>query len=279
MSKAKVLFYSLGAPILYLLLHFFVLFIVVTFQIASAASNGTLPTEMTELSQLIYELQSEYGVPSLLVSGVLFIFILWLRHRKASINLWTVIGITKEVNAKTLCFAALAGLAFHIACQGFFQAMPIPQSWHEANDAATQMFAEISFLTIITVGLFVPFVEEVAFRGFTQRILHHAFTPWQSVIIQGAVFAMFHSNMLQASYTFITGIFIGFIYMKSRNLWAAAAFHATFNSANYLMALLIGENGISNSAVIALMTAGGATLALLLVRNIEYRGPQKEEIE
>jgi len=286
MSKPKAFLYSLGAPILYMLLQFVVLIAIGMYLMVSALAGGTIPTDPLELNSFTLDLQRElflYVLPSLIISGALFILIMWLRHKKHSVNLWNVIGITRDVSVKTLCFAALAGLAFHVACQGFIQATPVPQSWYDANDLATQAFADISFLSIITTGLFIPFVEEVAFRGFTQRILHHALLPWSTVIIQGAIFGMFHANSLQTLYAFATGVLIGYIYMKSRNLWASVCFHAAFNSANYLMFLIFGEDGAPGSIALALMAAGGATLTLLLVKSIEFKKVQdivqKEEIE
>jgi hypothetical protein len=281
MSKAKAFLYSLGAPILYMLLQLVVLIVISMYLMTSAIVGGTIPTDMSEIQSFSLNLQNElfsFMLPALLISGSLFIFVMWLRHRKTSLKLWTAIGATKDVSAKTLCLAAFAGLTFHIACQGFIQAMPVPQNWHDANNAATQVFADINFLSIITASLFVPFIEEVVFRGFTQRILHHAFTPWSAVIIQGAIFGMFHTNMLQASYAFVTGILIGYIYMKTRNLLAAVCFHAAFNSANYLMVLLFGEYTAPNAVSLALMAAGGATLTLFLVKNIGSF-QKEEEIE
>jgi hypothetical protein len=281
-SKAKAFLYSLGAPILYILLQIAALFVIAAYFIADTVINGTFPADPSELADFMSDFESgisEYFLVSLIISGSLFILIMWLRHRKASINLWIAIGATKAVSPKTLYLATLAGLVFYITCQGFIQTIPFPQNWHDANASATQVFADIRFFPIITAGLFIPFVEEVAFRGFTQRILHHAFTPWQAVIVQSVVFGMFHMNMLQASYAFATGIVIGYIYMKSRNLWAAVCFHAAFNGANYLMVLIFGENFVPSSLFLALMAAGGATLTLFLIRNIDFRSFQKEEIE
>jgi len=286
MSKSKAFLYSLGAPALYLLLQFAVLFSISIYIIASSLSDGIFPAVQSEFNDFIFEVQDKLlalTLPALLISGVLFLLILLISHRKKAVKLWESIGITRAVSVKTLVLAALAGLSFHIACQGFILATPVPQRWHDANDLATQAFADMTLFTFFISGLFIPFIEEVAFRGFTQRILHHAFSPWATVILQGVIFGAFHANALQTIYAFATAILIGYIYMKSRNLWAAMCCHMAFNSANYLMAFIFyaiyGENGEPGGIVLALMAAGGTTLALLLARNITRKGAQNEEME
>ena len=88
---------------------------------------------------------------------------------------------------------------------------------------------EISLLMLIYSVCLAPVSEELIFRGVTYRIARRAFPFWVANIIQAALFGIFHMNPLQGCYTFILGLFMGYICEKGGTLYHAIVFHFLFN--------------------------------------------------
>lgn len=99
------------------------------------------------------------------------------------------------------------------------------------------------FITIAFVSTIVPIMEELLFRGFLQSWLMKYFSIENSIIATSIIFAGFHFASQQSWYNiqivgalFILSIFLGFVYVRQRSLWAPIALHSLFN--------LIGVTGI-----------------------------------
>lgn len=88
---------------------------------------------------------------------------------------------------------------------------------------------EISVLMMIYSVCLAPFSEELIFRGVTYRIARRAFPFWIANLIQAALFGIFHMNALQGCYTFVLGLFMGYICEKGGTLYHAIIFHFLFN--------------------------------------------------
>ncbi|MBQ8518032.1 MAG: CPBP family intramembrane metalloprotease [Agathobacter sp.] len=88
---------------------------------------------------------------------------------------------------------------------------------------------EVPLLMMIYSVCLAPIGEELIFRGVTYRIARRAFPFWIANIIQAFLFGVFHMNPLQGCYTFILGLFMGYICEKGVSLYHAIFFHFLFN--------------------------------------------------
>lgn len=88
---------------------------------------------------------------------------------------------------------------------------------------------DISLLMIIYSVCLAPISEELIFRGVTYRIARRAFPFWFANIIQALLFGIFHMNPLQGCYTFVVGLFMGYICEKGGTIYHAIFFHFLFN--------------------------------------------------
>ena len=88
---------------------------------------------------------------------------------------------------------------------------------------------EVSTLMMIYSVCLAPFSEELIFRGVTYRIARSAFPFWIANFIQAVLFGVFHMNPLQGCYTFVLGLFMGYICEKGGTLYHAILFHLLFN--------------------------------------------------
>jgi sodium transport system permease protein len=72
--------------------------------------------------------------------------------------------------------------------------------------------------------------EEIAFRGFILRGLHHGFRPRNAVLLSSFFFALFHMNVFLFLPTFVLGVILGLLTVRSKSLLPAISFHLLHNS-------------------------------------------------
>lgn len=125
-----------------------------------------------------------------------------------------------------------------------FEAYLFLESWSLAGQISEEervklkaTFLEIPFWVVILTGAIVPAVaEEFFFRGFTLSAMLSKLTPLHSILFTSALFGMFHviaGSILSFEKllpTFILGIALGFLAVRSQSLWPGVALHAIHNS-------------------------------------------------
>lgn len=100
--------------------------------------------------------------------------------------------------------------------------------------------------------LYVAVAEEVFFRGYVQANMVRAFErarrlprpgrPWATVLVSAAVFALAHvaiQGQIISAVTFLPGILLAWLFMRTRTLLAPILFHGVANVAYAFMAAMI----------------------------------------
>lgn len=99
---------------------------------------------------------------------------------------------------------------------------------------AIQRGEELGGSTLLRYGLAFALVpalcEEIAFRGFVLRGLHLRFRPRNAVLLSAFFFALFHMNVFLFVPTFVLGVVLGLLTVRSRSLLPAIFFHFLHNS-------------------------------------------------
>lgn len=85
-------------------------------------------------------------------------------------------------------------------------------------------------LYMLAFALVPALCEEVAFRGFVLRGMHHGFRPRNAVLLSSFFFALFHLNVFLFAPTFLLGVVLGLLTVRSRSLLPAIAFHFLHNA-------------------------------------------------
>ncbi len=87
---------------------------------------------------------------------------------------------------------------------------------------------------ILRVVILAPVVEELIFRGVIfsgfQRIYH----PFWAIFFSAILFAVFHLNPWQFGPTFLLGLILGFVRLRTGSLLAAIFTHALHNGMVFL---------------------------------------------
>ena len=87
--------------------------------------------------------------------------------------------------------------------------------------------------TLLTVGIAAPIVEELIFRYGIIKI-YKTKNEWLAIIVSSFMFGLAHFNLVQSTYAFFTGLLLGYLYVKSGNLWYSLIVHLTVNTTSVL---------------------------------------------
>jgi len=133
-------------------------------------------------------------------------------------------------------------------------------------------------LSFITVCITAPILEELLYRGIILRGLLMRHTPVNAILLSSIIFAAIHLNWAQAPVAFFAGLFLGWLYYKSRSLWPCIFAHAIQNTGSYILWIREGYKTEYNSLTINLLTLT-LSLILLVILNRIFSSSTQEKSE
>ncbi|HZZ81049.1 MAG TPA: ABC transporter permease subunit/CPBP intramembrane protease [Gemmataceae bacterium] len=106
---------------------------------------------------------------------------------------------------------------------------------------------------ILAFALVPAICEELAFRGLVLRGLHHSFRPRNAVLLSSFFYALFHMNVFLFVPTFVLGVILGLLTVRSKSLLPAILFHLLHNA---VLIALIPLSHYSEGALPAVARVG-----------------------
>ena len=105
-----------------------------------------------------------------------------------------------------------------------------PEEFSKIHEIMT-INSPLSAFFIVGVVIFIaPFVEELIFRGFFQRILEHRLKDVTKAVLYSALtFAFIHFNPWWVVQIYIIGVFMGFVAWRTNSIWISFILHAINN--------------------------------------------------
>ncbi|MDO5570722.1 MAG: type II CAAX endopeptidase family protein [Bacteroidales bacterium] len=89
---------------------------------------------------------------------------------------------------------------------------------------------------VIGAVILAPIMEEMIFRGIVLKTLLKTHSVWKSIVVSSLIFGFIHFNPAQSLTAFIIGLLLGWLYYKTKSLWAPIFVHFLNNfSSVYLM--------------------------------------------
>ena len=87
-------------------------------------------------------------------------------------------------------------------------------------------------LGYVAIGIFAPVAEEIVFRGAILRRLlavGSPANPWIAITISALLFGLIHLNFAQGVHAFLMGLFLGWLYMRTRSIIPGIALGQQFD--------------------------------------------------
>lgn len=123
----------------------------------------------------------------------------------------------------------------------------------------------------IIVLMLAPVFEELVFR---KMLLDRTagFGETNAILFSAICFGLFHENLTQSLYTFGIGLILGYVYIKTRNVFVTMIMHFVFNfmgtSAMYVLPMM--EKGGRSPALIAVVALIMITMVVSNVLGIIF---------
>lgn len=189
--------------------------------IALLALEGVLPDVAPG-----FDVRWLYPVKAGLVAVALAV--LW-RHY-GELKTWGLSGL----NLLLSLAVGVAVLVLWVNLDAGWMLMGEPGQGYDPRDAAGQIDWLLVAFRIAGAALVVPLMEELFWRSFLQRWVHQpdflaldpAQTGLKALLIASALFAIEHVQWLAG---LIAGLAYGWLYIRTRTLWAPVIAHAVTN--------------------------------------------------
>ncbi len=220
-------------------------------------ANMPQPMEKMYTPEFQNEMISAMGpviIWSTLISAIIsgFIFILIFRKDKRENN---------EYHAKPNLFiiacTVFFGFVLQIMISAILTLIDVNSIAPEYVELINSIFSGNIIVIIIAVGIIVPIVEELCFRGIVFNRLKRDLALWPAVVIQAVIFGVAHLNIVQGLYAAFLGMIFGLLYYKFKNILVPIVAHIAVNSSNFVMPYIFNseEAFVNNAWIIILVSA------------------------
>ena len=103
------------------------------------------------------------------------------------------------------------------------------------NETMEQVFNN-RIAGFLMVAVAAPLLEETLFRGIILKALLKKVKPYRAILITAIAFGVFHMNPWQFLYATVLGLFLGYMYWKTRSLFYSILVHMLLNGTAFFAA-------------------------------------------
>lgn len=204
----------------------------------------------------------------LLISAIMYLLITALIYKFGKKKIIEDFGLENN-NMKSFIIAAPLGLSVWLINTGILslvQQAGLMEAYFQSFEEVTGVIGRGSiFMTILVVGIVVPFTEEFLFRGVIQRTFSKSISIKAAIIMQGILFGIYHGNLIQCVYATFLGIVFGYITYRYKSIWPAVIMHMVNNSIASTAHYIFPESLENAIGYITLAMIGIIILAVSLV--------------
>ena len=245
---------------LYWMIHYLVLFAAVYLYMTCTAGKNILSESVgaDQLAESAAVMLDEHALLFMGIAAVIVLPILSRMFRKEWLKRRYIIK-TEERGYEKYLFTIMISIGFTLAFNLFFNAVSFFNYAVDYKDIASQLYSEPLIVQIIVIGILMPIVEELIFRGIIFEKLRNISHEKFSILLTSLIFGLYHGNFFQGCYAFIFSIFMLYVYKKVGTFAAPVLFHIVSNLSCLVLEQLTAFStmeysiGIVGSAVIALI--------------------------
>lgn len=219
----KTLGFIIGLPLLYTFISGLVSGSYTVFYFVVNQVNPNTFDVMEILTPVMYHLS--------LVSDLIMLLVLFLIYLGAKERLFKSCRFNK-INASTIGYISIFSIGLTIIIlflMGVLGSL-MPSIFESYSVVSNSLLAtHNSVFGLIAVIVLIPIFEEIFFRGVIFGFLRDNYKFPIALIVQALVFGILHGNLVQGTYAFILGLFLGTIFYYTNSLYASIASHITYN--------------------------------------------------
>ncbi|KIR01994.1 CAAX amino terminal protease family protein [Lachnospiraceae bacterium TWA4] len=225
------------------------------------------------INQTTSDLGNIYYVTMLVSAIIAFPFLLRMMRKDESER--EVINY-KRVNVYWYVLPVVVGIAAAIAGNNMISMSGIAANSQGFEEATSILFSGSVAIQVFGIGVLIPIVEEMIFRGLVYRRAGDQFSMMQAMVVSSLIFGLLHGNIVQGIYGVVLGFLLCLVYERFHDLKAAILMHM---GANLIVILGSATNALNFiysgqivffvvTAMMCLVIIGGVYLLEAFVRAV-----------
>ena len=120
----------------------------------------------------------------------------------------------------------------------------------DAYDAISELlYGGKLVLELVGLGIIVPVVEEIIFRGLMYRRMREYMNVSMASVVCSMIFGFYHGNLVQGVYAFCLSLLFIYVYERFHSMAAPILFHVAANLLSVVVSEMDLLDGIHRSAV------------------------------
>lgn len=147
------------------------------------------------------------------------------------------------------------------------------------KETERNLYSAAFIVQILASGFFIPFAEEIIFRGFGFSWLRQRFPFWLSAALSSMLFGFYHGNLPQGAYAFFIGLAVAWLYEVSGTLLAPYLFHVSANLLSLCVMNTEWLNSLFRTDRKPFFAAASAGVSVICAIRIYQKNNLKEDIE
>lgn len=163
---------------------------------------------------------------TLIANGLLILIALNFKETNWSF----LFGDREKATFTTYLVGALFTVFYILFMDPIVSAVPIPDWLKKIFEEAIQK----DVWSYLTLAIVAPVTEELIFRRLILTGLEKNYGVKKALLWSAFFFALFHLNPWQGVSAFLIGLFLGWVYLKTRDIWLCIFIHFVNNSIAFL---------------------------------------------
>ena len=133
------------------------------------------------------------------------------------------------------------------------------------KDALLQTFGDLDGFMFIAMVFGAPFFEEYLHRGIILDGLLKNYAPWVAILTSSFLFCIIHVNPAQLVSAGLGGLFLGWVYYKSKNLTYCFLIHLMINLIGFVFFKMVSIEQVLEKGYMEVIGGSGNYLLLFSV--------------
>lgn len=187
-------------------------------------------------------------------------------------------SIKKAFDTKTIIWVIVLGLGMQIAISMVLNLLTpiLPEVFEKYGELIEKLGMGNSVISFVYIGIIAPFSEEYIFRGVIFNKAKKVIPYMYANILQAILFGVMHGNVVQGTYAFVLGLFLGMLYEKRQSIFVPIALHMVVNLSGILLSF-IPESFFETYSFVGIILQGLAIVGI--VYSVIELNKNKLEIE
>lgn len=134
-----------------------------------------------------------------------------------------------EPKAEKYMFVLIASAGATVSVNLFINALGIFKYATDYARAAREMYGEPLYMQIMVIGILMPVMEELIFRGLIYERVSNFSGEASGILLMSVIFGIYHGNLLQGIYAFCFSLLLIYVYKRTGSFAASICFHSASN--------------------------------------------------